>query len=248
MRSGRIKNKHHCQKGTIMNEIYPYLTESFPPEMVRQLNKGGANLTYIPISEVINRMNKVLGVENWSFTVKNWQQLGTSIVAHVSVVATIGNNEVIREGVGGQKIKMSKQGDPVDIGDEVKGAVSDALKKAVQTLGIGLYLARSEDAMEIEQAIDANSIAPTAPVVSPKYTQFKSLLDSNETFKVKIKDFWSVNGNGRPVPKPSEFTEDELDMLISELVSYSFPGSKVIETSSTKKDKNSIAPSNKDID
>lgn len=232
-----------------MNEIYPYLTEAFPPEMVKRLNKGGANLIYVPISEVINRMNKVLGVENWSFTVKNWQQLGTSIVAHVSVVATIGNSEVVREGVGGQKIKMSKNGDPVDIGDEVKGAVSDALKKAVQTLGVGLYLARSEEAMEIEQAIDASAsyIAPVVPITSAKYAQFKSLLESSEDNKNKIKLFWSNYSNGRPVPKPSEFTDEELDILITELVSYQFEGSTIVETPS-KKIKSSEVPSRKDVD
>lgn len=231
-----------------MSNIYSQLTEYFPPEMEKRLNKGGANLVYIPISEVINRMNKVLGVENWSFTVKNWQQLGTSIVAHVSVVATIDGNVVTREGVGGQKIKMSKNGDPVDIGDEVKGAVSDALKKAVQTLGIGLYLARSEEAIEIEHAIDATAIAPLAPVVSPKYTQFKSLLESKEENKAKIKTFWSNYGGGRPVPKPSEFTEEELDALITELISYQFEGSVVVEATAPKKTKSPEMPPRRDID
>lgn len=230
-----------------MNNIYSQLTDAFPPEMEKRLSKGGANLVYIPISEVINRMNKVIGVENWSFTVKSWQQLGNSIVAQVSVVATIGGNVVTRDGVGGQKIKMSKQGDPVDIGDEVKGAVSDALKKAVQTLGVGLYLARSEEAIEIEQAIDASVSAPTTPAVSPKYVQFKSLLESKEENKAKIKTFWSNYGGGRPVPKPSEFTEEELDTLITELVSYQFGGSVVAE-SAVKKTKSPEMPPRKDID
>jgi hypothetical protein len=231
-----------------MSEIYQQLAESFPPEMVRRLNKGGTNLIYIPISEVITRMNKIIGVENWSFTVKSWQQLGTSIVAHVSVQATIDGKTITREGVGGQKIKMSKQGDPVDIGDEVKGAVSDALKKAVQTLGIGLYLARSEEAMEIEQAIDASVSAPPLPVVSPKYTQFKSLLESKEENKAKIKTFWSNYGGGRPVPKPSEFTEEELDALITELISYQFEGSVIVEAPAPKKTKSPEMPPRRDID
>jgi hypothetical protein len=234
-----------------MSEIYQQLAESFPPEMVRRLNKGGANLIYIPISEVITRMNKIIGVENWSFTVKSWQQVGTSIVAHVSVQATIEGKTITREGVGGQKIKMSKQGDPVDIGDEVKGAVSDALKKAVQTLGIGLYLARSEEAMEIEQAIDASVSAPPAPpapVVSPKYEQFKSLLEASEDNKAKIKTFWSNYGGGRPVPKPSEFTDEELDTLITELVSYSFAGSTLVEAPAKKKEKAPDMPPRRDID
>lgn len=232
-----------------MNNIYAQLTESFPPEMEKRLNKGGANLVYVPVSEVINRMNKVVGVENWSFTVKNWQQLGTSIVAQVSVVATIDGNTVTRDGVGGQKIKISKNGEPVDIGDEVKGAVSDALKKAVQTLGVGLYLARSEEAIEIEQAMEATaSIAPLAPVVSPKYSHFKKLLESKNENKAKIKDFWSSYGGGRPVPKPSEFTEEELDALIAELMSYQFDGSVVVETKTQKKTQSPDMPPRKDID
>lgn len=231
-----------------MNNIYSQLTEYFPPEMEKRLNKGGANLVYIPVSEVLNRMNKVLGVENWSFTVKNWQQVGNSIVAHVQVVATIGGNVVTREGVGGQKIKMSKNGDPIDFGDEVKGAVSDALKKAVQTLGIGLYLARSEEAIEIEQAIDATAVAPVAPVVSPKYTQFKTLLEAKDENKAKIKTFWSNYGGGRPVPKPSEFTEEELDALIAELISYQFEGSVIVETPTPKKTKPSEMPARRDLD
>ena len=231
-----------------MNNIYSQLTESFPPEMVKQLNKGGASLAYIPISEVINRMNKVVGVGNWSFTVKSWQQLGNSIVAQVSVVATIDGNVVTRDGVGGQKIKMSKQGEPVDIGDEVKGAVSDALKKAVQTLGIGLYLARSEDALEIEQAIDASTVVTLVPVVSSKYTQFKSLLEAKDENKTKIKTFWLEHSGGRPVPKPSEFTEEELDTLITELISYSFSGSTLVEAPAKKKEKTPEMPPRRDID
>ena len=172
-----------------MSEIYQQLAESFPPEMVRRLNKGGTNLIYIPISEVITRMNKIIGVENWSFTVKSWQQLGTSIVAHVSVQATIDGKTITREGVGGQKIKMSKQGDPVDIGDEVKGAVSDALKKAVQTLGIGLYLARSEEAMEIEQAIDASISAPPPPVVSPSTISSSHCLSQKKRTRQRLRLF-----------------------------------------------------------
>lgn len=230
-----------------MNDIYQQLSEHFPPEMEKRLNKGGASLVYIPISEVITRMNKVVGVENWSFVVKGWQQLGTSIVAHVSVTATISGNSVTREGVGGQKIKLTKQGDPVDIGDEVKGAVSDALKKAVQTLGIGLYLARSYDAMEIEQYLDT-PVALPVPTVSPKYAQFKSLLEGNDEYKNKIKDFWSHYGGGRAVPKPSEFTEEELDILIAELVSYSFPGATLVKTPPAKKQKSVEMPLRRDID
>jgi hypothetical protein len=115
-------------------------------------------------------------------------------------------------------------------------------------LGIGLYLARSEEAMEIEQAIDASVSAPPPPAVSPKYAQFKSLLEASEENKAKIKTFWSDYSGGRPVPKPSEFTEEELDTLITELVSYSFAGSTLVEAPAKKKASAPEMPSRRDID
>ena len=45
------------------------LSEPFPSEVEKQLKKGGASLTYIPVSEVITRLNKVLGVDMWSYEI-----------------------------------------------------------------------------------------------------------------------------------------------------------------------------------
>lgn len=201
-----------------MTNIYQLLIEPFPQEMERTLNKGGTNLTYIPISEVITRMNKTLGVENWSFTVKEWKQLGNSIVAQVSVVATILGNVVTRDGVGGQKIKMSKTGDPVDIGDEVKGAVSDALKKAVQTLGIGLYLARSDDAIEIEQAIDASNEPMSEHQLN--WENFKQLSKNlSKTQKDELNISWKNQFNDLPKPTSAkDVTAETLQFLNNEAV------------------------------
>ena len=212
-----------------MTSIYSQLTEPFPQEMERSLNKGGTNLTYIPISEVINRLNKILGVENWSFTVKNWQQLGNSIVAQVSVVATISGNIVTRDGVGGQKIKLSKQGDPVDIGDEVKGAVSDALKKAVQTLGVGLYLARSDDAIEIEQVIDAMVPTQEQPVTQEQsqvllhWENFMSVSKSlTKEKKEDLRAAWAEWSSGKPTPKKDSVTIGEIEFLLAEATRLAF--------------------------
>jgi hypothetical protein len=139
------------------------LSEPFPKEVERQLKKGGASLTYIPISEVITRLNKVLGIDMWSYSVISCERDSRDpdfVVAHVRLEATfVPTNDapaltVIRDGIGGQKVKRTKGGDIVDLGDEMKGAVSDALKKAAQHLGVGLYLARSEEAMYLEAVED----------------------------------------------------------------------------------------------
>jgi len=118
------------------------LSAPFPKEVERSLEKSGVTLTYIPVSEVITRLNEVLGVFGWSYTIVKCSRDTLDpdfLVAHVCM--TVGN--ITRDGVGGQKIKRMKSGDIVDLGDEYKGAVSDALKKAAQSFGVGLYLARS---------------------------------------------------------------------------------------------------------
>ena len=205
---------------TERREIYSSLSEQFPKEMERNLNKGGTNLTYIPVSEVINRMNKVLGVENWSFSIKGYTEIGDSIVAHVTVIATIDGKEVSRDGVGGQKIKRIKAtGLAVDYGDEVKGAVSDALKKAVQTLGVGLYLARSDDAMEIEQAMDA----PVDESVQT-WESFVSVSKGlNESKRSQLNDFWASISSNAPKPKrSSDVPLGQLQELLTEATRLSF--------------------------
>jgi hypothetical protein len=209
------------------------LAEPFAHEVEKVLKKGGASLTYIPISEVINRMNKVFGIDGWSSEIIKCERDAHDpdfIVACVRVTAhTHGDRfvSISKDGYGGQKIKRTKQGDIVDLGDEFKGAVSDALKKAVQQFGIGLYLARSEEALSLDEAEEA---AASAPRISDMYPKFKTFLDKfSPEQKGEVKTFWSKYSNGRPTPKPHEFTDSELQALIAECVRIEFSGIAVSE-------------------
>jgi len=213
-----------------MNDLYQKLSEQFPREMERTLNKGGANLTYIPVSEVINRMNKILGVENWSFSIKGYTEIGDSIVAHVSVVATVNGNVVTRDGVGGQKIKRIKAtGLAVDYGDEVKGAVSDALKKAVQTLGVGLYLARSEDAMEMESVIEASNTPPSEHEIM--WENFRGMSKSlTKIQREQLAKAWTETYGDKPKPtSASDVDADTLEFLVTQAVAAQLGATVVAE-------------------
>ena len=50
-----------------------------------------------------------------------------------------------RQQFGSQKIKRSRSsGTPLDIGFDLKGASTDALKKCASLIGVGLYLWKKE--------------------------------------------------------------------------------------------------------
>lgn len=208
---------------TEKKDLYGPLSEPFPQEMERTLNKGGTNLTYIPVSEVINRLNKVLGVDRWSFAVLRCERDATDpdfVVAHVRIDYSVNDFSIIsRDGIGGQKIKRTKQGSIVDLGDEFKGAISDALKKAAQTMGVGLYLARSDEAIEIEQAMDAPVDESTQ--VWESFVSVSKGLD--ESKRSQLNDFWAKISNNAPKPrKPNDATLDQLHELQAEAVRLSF--------------------------
>src|SRR5205814_2324657 len=61
------------------------------------------------------------------------------------MTANFGGATVTRQQFGSQKVKRSRATDsPLDIGFDLKGATTDALKKCGSLLGVGLYLSRKE--------------------------------------------------------------------------------------------------------
>ena len=177
------------------------LSEPFPSEVEKQLKKGGASLTYIPVSEVITRLNKVLGVDMWSYEIVKCERDALDpdyIVAHVRLSATFvptdkaPNIIVTKDGIGGQKIKRTRNGDILDLGDEMKGAVSDALKKAAQHFGVGLYLARSEESMHLEYAEEQ----AVSPISSEHFDRLRKVLNSQTQDVIEgAKKYWATISN-----------------------------------------------------
>jgi hypothetical protein len=124
------------------------LSAKFDESVHRSMLKGGTRLTYIPVAAVIQRLNEVLGVDAWSLKIVSVYRDATDpdfIVAQIMLTAEFEREVVTRDAVGGQRIKRTRDGGIIDLGDEMKGAVSDALKKAAQTLGVGLYLTGVDD-------------------------------------------------------------------------------------------------------
>ena len=228
----------------MIENIYERLSEPFPQEMERTVQKSGTRLVYLPVSEIINRMNRIFGPTGWSHEVISCGRDAQDtdwVIAHVRVTTVEQESREKwtlnhHDGFGGVRIKRTKQGDIVDLGDEFKGAVSDALKKACQHLGIGLYLARDIEAIEVDEAMHApqTQSAPLAkePDKYDRFMEIRAILDDSQV--EQLKKYWQSYSGGRPVPKRSEFTDKELDALIIEALRLQLNGTTISNVQATE--------------
>jgi hypothetical protein len=142
------------------------LTEKFPKSAIRQREavRGGKKLDYVEGHTVIHRLNDA--VKEWDFAIRDINtsvigkdQQGNDIIllrAHVALsIPGMGT----REHVGVQAVRQNS-GE-----DLIKGAVTDALKKAATLFGVGLelYGPDYEDHLPTVWDEEANSETRLAP-------------------------------------------------------------------------------------
>lgn len=159
--------------GTVKALQQSGLAEPFPQAVQKRNPKG---MTYIPVSEVITRLNTVLGAWGWDYEVVDVREAGLIetqtgtypkwVAARVRMTVRFADGSTsVREGYGGHEAQFTggdnKKG-PVDLGDLYKSAVSDALKKAAQGFGVALDLARTEEAMLAEAIAKEEASKPKA--------------------------------------------------------------------------------------
>lgn len=190
------------------------LREPFAPNVERKNPKG---MTYIPISEVIARLNRALGEDKWSYRVEEVREHGTVetttgnypkwLTANVTLRIDFGTGDppVERTGFGGQEVQFYKGKDnkpsqgPLDLGDAFKGAVSDALKKAAMSAGVALYLARTEDGLQDERLAREADEPKAAPDLMEKVAGLAKALkaDSPDDGYKRFVTWWMERTGGK---------------------------------------------------
>jgi hypothetical protein len=126
-------------------ELYQRLAAPF--ETTFRDQRGGVELEYITGEQCVSRLNQVLGPLGWSFVVRehglNAEADEIWVLGELTI--TVDGTTATRQQFGSQKIKRARQtGNPLDIGFDLKGATTDALKKCASLVGVGLYLSRKE--------------------------------------------------------------------------------------------------------
>lgn len=113
--------------GEQLRDPFPLASLGFKPQMVK--NNRALAVPYIDARDVAQRLDDVVGIENWS---DDYVPLGDGqVMCKLSVC--IGGKWVTKCDVGGESEQPDK-------GDREKAAFSDALKRAAVKFGIGRYL------------------------------------------------------------------------------------------------------------
>ena len=166
-----------------MTTMYERLSAGFDKHF--QDVRGGVRLTYVTGEQVVSRLNDVLGPGGWSFNIMHQEIHAEADEAWClgKLTADIDGQRVEREQFGSQKLKRSRStGAPLDIGFDLKGAATDALKKCATLIGVGLYLSEKEGGVEQPKP------APEPMVTHPEdklYQRYMVLVEEAQQLEVE---------------------------------------------------------------
>jgi hypothetical protein len=115
------------------------LEKPFEPSQIKQRQgKFGHILDYVEGHVVTSRLNEAFD-GNWSFEVVKYRILKDT--DEVLVLGKLTAEGVTKMAFGSKEIERSKDTKAIiSLGDDLKAASTDALKKAASLLGVGLYL------------------------------------------------------------------------------------------------------------
>ena len=112
-------------------ELFAALSEEFGPREVRTRPQGKTQISYITARTVMNRLDSVLGPENW------WDKYTpqpTCVICELTI--RLPDGSTLTKADAGGHAGMS------DEGDDEKSCYSDAFKRAAVKFGIGRHLYR----------------------------------------------------------------------------------------------------------
>lgn len=112
-------------------ELFAALAAPFDARQVKQRKQGNQFLDYITARTAENRLDEVLGPENWKDTYHEF--LGNHAVKCCLTIILPDGTEITKEGIGGIT-------EMHDTSDTDKTGESDALKRAAVKFGVGRYL------------------------------------------------------------------------------------------------------------
>ena len=160
-------------------DLFAALAAPFEAEEVRVRAQAGRQLHYITARTAMNRLDDVLGPENWW---DDYTPAENSVLCRLSI--RLPDGQVVTKADAGGYAGMS------DSGDDDKSGFSDAFKRASAKFGVARYLYRDGVPAFVRER---EAIRSEEPLALPAPAAVEQL---RERFPDKLKPAASINGNG----------------------------------------------------
>jgi len=120
------------------------LEKPFSPDQIKQRSQGGDVLEYVEGSAVIQRLNDAFDAE-WSFEIVEHRILEDEVLVFGRLTAA----GVSKSQFGKSKVTRAKESKKeISLGDDLKAAATDCIKKCATLFGVGLHLYFDEPGTE----------------------------------------------------------------------------------------------------
>lgn len=134
--------KQKTVNGVPIQEVWKRLQAEFPASDIRQ--HPATNREYVPVEKIEERLNEVVGMENWSFIVDKPQICAFGSSGHESCIVSgrliLYDDEhipIVRSTGGASDIIYPKESDrPTSVANAVDSAVQDVFKRCAKRFGI----------------------------------------------------------------------------------------------------------------
>lgn len=196
--------------GLTAKQIQRFFSETPKNKIATRPAKGGGEWKYVRGSYVTQVLNSLFGF-NWSFTIDTSMTEALEVARTGSVVVKgtltvkVGDHSVTKEQYGRKEVAFKKgTKEPLDFGNDMKAAATDAKKKCAAELGLFADVYSQEDffeaqvidaeILEAEQAIaQAKTTAEVQKIVTKLSVENQKLV--TETATVRIKELSDATKN-----------------------------------------------------
>jgi hypothetical protein len=107
--------------------------------------KGGGQWEFVTGGYVKKCLNLMFGFD-WDFEVIKFEIIGKQAIVLGKLTCRSGNKTIVKQQFGRQDIKYRKDtNEPMDLGNDLKGATTDSLKKCASEIGIASDIYNKEE-------------------------------------------------------------------------------------------------------
>jgi hypothetical protein len=151
--------------------------------------KGGGKWTYVTGTYVKKVLNLMFGW-NWSFEIVD-EQISVEfkqVIVKGRLTVNANGSEIVKMQFGRQDIKFKKNTElPLDLGNDLKGATTDALKKCASELGIAADVYAPNEFKQIRVVDEEDQLPDLLPGTDNWKNALKALANGTTILQIEKK-------------------------------------------------------------